>query len=90
MTAMEKTLTILEQRRTRGLAIALLALLSLPALSNSEGGASAIDENQFLYPEQRHENIGELVAQFIQKSHYNQIAVTMPCHQKYSTSTLTT
>ncbi len=75
MTAMEKTLTILEQRRTRGLAIALLALLSLPALSNSEGGATAIDENQFLYPEQRHENIGELVAQFIQKSHYNQIAV---------------
>ncbi len=75
MTAMEKTLTILEQRRTRGLAIALLALLSLPALSNSEGGASAIDENQFLYPEQRHENIGELVAQFIQKSHYKQIAV---------------
>ena len=72
---MEKTLTILEQRRTRGLAIALLALLSLPALSNSEGGTSAIDENQFLYPEQRHENIGELVAQFIQKSHYNQIAV---------------
>ncbi len=72
---MEKTLTILEQRRTRGLAIALLALLSLPALSNSEGGASAIDENQFLYPEQRHENIGELVAQFIQKSHYKQIAV---------------
>ncbi len=72
---MEKTLTILEQRRTRGLAIALLALLSLPALSNTEGGASAIDENQFLYPEQRHENIGELVAQFIQKSHYNQIAV---------------
>ena len=68
-------MTILEQRRTRGLAIALLALLSLPALSNSEGGASAIDENQFLYPEQRHENIGELVAQFIQKSHYKQIAV---------------
>ena len=75
MTAMEKTLTILEQRRTRGLAIALLALLSLPALSNTEGEASAIDDNQFLFPEQRHENIGELVAQFIQKSHYNQIAV---------------
>ena len=75
MTAMERILTIFEQRRTRGLAIALLALLSLPALSNSEGEVSAIDENQFLYPEQRHENIGELVAQFIQKSHYNQIAV---------------
>jgi carboxyl-terminal processing protease len=76
---MEKTLTIFEQRRTRGLAIALLALMSLPALSNgnssSAGTTSAIDENQFLYPEQRHENIAELVAQFIQKSHYNQVAV---------------
>ncbi len=79
MKDMEKTLTIFEQRRTRGLAIALLALMSLPALSNgdssSEGATSAIDENQFLYPEQRHENIAELVAQFIQKSHYNQVAV---------------
>jgi carboxyl-terminal processing protease len=76
---MERILTIFEQRRTRGLAIALLALMSLPALSNgdssSEGNTSAIDENQFLYPEQRHENIAELVAQFIQKSHYNQISV---------------
>jgi len=79
MTEMEKNLTIFEQRRTRALAIALLALLSLPALSigdnNTEGTSSAVDENQFLYPEQRHENIAELVAQFIQKSHYNQVAV---------------
>ena len=72
---MEKILTIFEQRRTRGLAIALLALMSLPALSNTDGEVSAIDDNQFLYPEQRHENIAELVAQFIQKSHYNKIAV---------------
>jgi carboxyl-terminal processing protease len=79
MTDMEITLTILERRRPRALAIALLALMSLPALSNSnsnsEGGPSAVDENQFLFPEQRHENIAELVAQFIQKSHYNQVAV---------------
>ncbi len=76
---MEKTLTIFEPRRTRALAIALLALMSLPALSNSDSNAestpSAADENQFLFPEQRHENIAELVAQFIQKSHYNQVAV---------------
>jgi len=76
---MEKTLTIFEPRRTRALAIALLALMSLPALSNSESNAekapSAVGENQFLFPEQRHENIAELVAQFIQKSHYNQVAV---------------
>jgi carboxyl-terminal processing protease len=79
MNNMEKTLTIFEQRRTRGLAIALLALLSLPALSNSDnsavGTASDVDEIDLLFPEQRHENIAELVAQFIQKSHYNQVAV---------------
>ena len=79
MTNMEKILTILEQRRTRGLAIALLALLSLPALSNSDNSAvgtpSDVDEIDLLFPEQRHENIAELVAQFIQKSHYNQVAV---------------
>jgi carboxyl-terminal processing protease len=72
---MENILTIFEQRRTRGFAIALLALLSLPALSNTEGDVSAVEDNQFLYPEQRHENIAELVAQFIQKSHYNEVTV---------------
>lgn len=76
---MEKILTILEQRRTRGLAIGLLALLSLPALSNSDNSAagtpSDVDEIELLFPEQRHENIAELVAQFVQKSHYNQVAV---------------
>jgi len=72
---MEKTLTIFEQRQYRGLAILLLALMSLPALSNTEGNISPIDDNQFLFAEQRHENIAELVAQFIQKSHYNHVAV---------------
>ena len=79
MTEVERILTIFEQRRTRSLAIALLALMSLPALSNSDSNnevsASVMDENQFLFPEQRHENIAELVAQFVQKSHYNQVAV---------------
>jgi len=79
MNNMEKTLTIFEQRRTRGLAVALLALLSLPALSSSDNSAvgtpSDVDEIDLLFPEQRHENIAELVAQFIQKSHYNQVAV---------------
>jgi carboxyl-terminal processing protease len=63
---MEKILTILEQRRTRGLAIGLLAVLSLPALSNSDNSAadtpSDVDEIELLFPEQRHENIAELVA----------------------------
>ncbi len=68
-------MTILEYRRSRGLAVLLLALMSLPALSNTESSTSAVDDNQFLYPEQRHESIAELVAQFIQKSHYNHVAV---------------
>jgi carboxyl-terminal processing protease len=68
---MEKILTQIEHRRARGLAIALLALLSLPALSNSP----AVEDNQFLFAEQRHESIAELVAQFVQKSHYSHVAV---------------
>lgn len=76
---MEKILTIFEQRRTRGLAIALLALMSLPALSNGDGttagSVEAVEEIELLFPDQRHENIAELVAQFIQKSHYNQVTV---------------
>ncbi len=68
-------MTIFERRRTRGLAIALLALLSLPALSNTDSASSTIEEYGVLFPDQRHESIGELVAQFIRKSHYNQVAV---------------
>lgn len=64
-----------EQRRARGFAIALLTLLSLPAFSSPAGNASAVEDNNFLYPEQRHEEIGELVAQFIQNSHYNRVPV---------------
>ena len=73
-------MTIFEQRLSRGLAIALLALMSLPALSNSGNDTKAHDDHLFLsptllYPEPRHENIGELVAQFIQKSHYNHVSI---------------
>ena len=68
-------MTVSEHRRTRGLAIALLALLSLPALSNTPSEVPAAAETHFLFAEQRHENIAELVAQFIQKSHYNHVAV---------------
>lgn len=76
---MEKILTILEQRRTRRVAIALLALLSLPAFSNSSDETNKIEttaaENQLLIADQRHENIAGLVAQIIQKSHYNEVDV---------------
>jgi len=73
-------LTIFEQRLSRGIAIALLALMSLPALSNNGNDTTAHDDHVFLsptllYPEPRHENIGELVAQFIQKSHYNHVPI---------------
>jgi len=73
-------LTIFEQRLSRGIAIALLALMSLPALSNNGNDTMAQDDHlllshTLLYPEPRHENIGELVAQFIQKSHYNHVSI---------------
>ena len=58
-------------RRINGLAGLGLALVAWPALSDT----TALDEQSFLYPEQRHENIGEIVTQFIQKSHYNHVAV---------------
>ncbi len=73
-----------EHRRTRSLAIVLLALLSLPALSNTDShtlgatevlGDGPLLSPKLLFPDPRHENIGELVAQFIQKSHYNHVQV---------------
>ena len=80
MADMERILTIFEQRLSRGFAIAMLALMSLPALSNNGNGTTAQDDHlllssTLLYPEPRHENIGELVAQFIQKSHYNHVSI---------------
>jgi len=55
-------------RTTTGL---LFMLLALGAFASTE--QLATDET--LEPESRHENIGELVTTFIQKSHYNHIAV---------------
>ena len=60
-----------EKRRFGWLTAAALTLLALQAFANS----TAVEENKFLFPEQRHENIGELITQFIQKSHYMHIAV---------------
>ncbi len=48
-----------------------LAILAWPALATT----TALEKQSFLHPEQRHENIGELVTQFVQKSHYNHVAV---------------
>ena len=61
----------IESRRYRWLAGILLGTLVLSNAASSEGIAS----DEILQPEPRHEDIGALVAQFIQKSHYKQIAI---------------
>ncbi len=66
---------ISEKCRIQGLAAALLALLCCPALGDSTVNTATLEQNKFLFPEARHEKIGELVSQFIQNSHYNQVAV---------------
>ena len=61
----------IEIRRNRWLTGLLLGALALSNAANSQG----ITSDEPLKPEARHEDIGALVAQFIQKSHYKQIAV---------------
>jgi carboxyl-terminal processing protease len=58
-------------RRLHWFAGLAVAIVTWPAL----GTNTAVEEKSFLYPEQRHERIGELVTQFIEKQHYNRIAV---------------
>ena len=64
-------MTKIETRRINWFAGVSLALLALPVL----GTNTALDQKSFLFPEQRHENVGELVTQFVEKSHYNHVAV---------------
>lgn len=68
---MEKMLRKTLNRQIHWLAAAVVTFLSFPALTST----SAVEQNTFLFPEQRHEKIGELVTQFIQNSHYMHIAV---------------
>jgi len=49
----------------------VIALLALTVSANTNSPSS----DATLEPESRHENIGELVTTFIQKSHYNHVAV---------------
>ena len=67
---MEKNLTEYMTRRRR-IAALVLGCLVLPGLANAEGD----DADTTLEPETRHENIGQLITQFIQKSHYNHVTV---------------
>jgi len=57
--------------RCMRLLAAALALLTTQAFATG----LAVEQDKALFPEQRHENIGVLVTQFIQKSHYMHIAV---------------
>jgi len=64
-------LKVNETRRHAWLAGLLLGLLAAPVTASNQ--AAVADEA--LMPESRHENIGELVTQFIQKSHYLRVSV---------------
>jgi carboxyl-terminal processing protease len=68
---LEIALTKHGYRRINWLAGLGLALVSWPALSNT----AAVDQESFLFPEPRHEKIGEIVTQFVQQQHYNHVAV---------------
>jgi carboxyl-terminal processing protease len=68
---LEIALTKHGYRRINWLAGLGLALVSWPALSNN----AALDQESFLFPEPRHEKIGEIVTQFVQQQHYNHVAV---------------
>ena len=66
---MEIALDRYNNRRTRWIAGALLSFMALPLM------ATTSMEDDGLHPEPRHESVGELVTEFIQKSHYSHIAV---------------
>ena len=68
---MEKMLIRNPISRYRWSTVAAICLLA----SQATGSATTGTESKFLFPEERHENIGELVTQFIQKSHYQHISV---------------
>ncbi|MGI9272311.1 MAG: carboxy terminal-processing peptidase [Woeseiaceae bacterium] len=60
-----------ETRRLRLSTGLLCGLFAMSAVASTELGSN----DDPLEPESRHENIGELVTTFIQKSHYNHVAV---------------
>ena len=61
----------IETRRHNRFAGIALGLIAIPAFASNQ----AVKSDEPLEPEPRHEDIGALVTQFIQKSHYNDIAV---------------
>ncbi|MGB5510829.1 MAG: carboxy terminal-processing peptidase [Woeseiaceae bacterium] len=57
--------------RLQWLTLVTIGLLTAQATATTP----AMEQESALFPEERHENIGELVTQFIQKSHYMHVAV---------------
>lgn len=68
---MEMDLNVKENRYLRSTVGAMLTLLAFGAAAS----ASVAPSDVVLEPDSRHENIGELVTTFIQKSHYNHVQV---------------
>ena len=68
---MEMELNEIETRYLRTTTGLLLTMFAFAAFASTE----ELTTDEALAPESRHENIGELVTTFIQKSHYNHIAV---------------
>jgi carboxyl-terminal processing protease len=66
---MEIALDRYNNRRTRWIAGALLSFMALPLMATT-----SVDDDG-LQPDPRHESVGELVTEFIQKSHYSHISV---------------
>ena len=62
---------VLKTRRNAWFTGLLLGIIVAPVMANTE----AVESDEPLLPESRHENIGELVTQFIQKSHYLHVTV---------------
>ena len=60
-----------ETRRLARLAGLLLGILAAPVIASNQAPVN----DEALLPESRHENIGELVTQFIQRSHYLRVSV---------------
>ena len=66
---MEIALNRYNNRRTHWIAGALLSFMALPLMATT-----SVDDDG-LQPDPRHESVGELVTEFIQKSHYSHISV---------------
>jgi len=68
---LERDLKDLKTHRNALFVGLLLGIFAAPAVATTE----APDSDELLSPESRHEKIGELVTQFVQRSHYLHVAV---------------